>query len=58
VSNTVTSNMLVLYGGKLTVEDVNPTVYGVHPLPTYGSEEENYCSARQSKDSEWNKVRE
>jgi hypothetical protein len=57
VSNTVTSYILVHDGGKLTVEDVNLAVHGVHPLPTYGSEEENYYSARQIKDSEWIKVR-
>jgi hypothetical protein len=57
MSNTVTSYIMVDDGGKLTVEDVNLAVHGVHPLPTYGSEEENYFSARQSKESEWIKVR-
>jgi hypothetical protein len=57
VSNTVTSYILVHDGGKLTVEDVNLAVHGVHPLPTYGGKEENYYNARQSKESEWIKVR-
>ena len=57
MNNTVTSYILVHDGGKLTVEDVNLAVHGVHPLPTYGIEEENYYSARQSKESEWIKVR-
>jgi hypothetical protein len=56
MSNTVTSYVLVHDGGKLTVEDVNLAVHGVHPLPTYRGEEENYYSARQSKESEWIKV--
>jgi hypothetical protein len=53
MSNTVRSYIRVHDGGGLTVEDVNLAVHGVHPLPTYGSEEENYYSALQSKDSEW-----
>lgn len=57
MSNTVTSHILVHDGGKLTLEDVNLAVHGVHPLPTYGSEEENYYSASQSKGSEWITVR-
>jgi hypothetical protein len=57
MSNTATSYILVHDGGKLTVEDVNLAVHGVHPLPTYGGKEENYYSARQSKESEWIKVR-
>jgi hypothetical protein len=57
VSNTVKSYILVLDGGKLSVEDVNLAVHGVHPLRTYGSEEENYYSASQSKGSEWITVR-
>jgi hypothetical protein len=57
MSNTVTSYILVHDGGKLTVEDVNLAVHGVHPLPTYGGKEENSYSARQSKESEWIKVR-
>jgi hypothetical protein len=56
MSNTVTSYIMVHDGGKLTVEDVNLAVHGVHPLPTYG-EEVNYYSASQGKDSEWIKVR-
>lgn len=57
MSNTVTSYILVHDGGMLTVEDVNLAVHGVHPLRTYNSEEENYYSARQRKDSQWIKVR-
>jgi hypothetical protein len=57
MSNTVKSYILVLDGGKLTLEDVNLAVHGVHPLPTYGREEENYYSASQSKGSEWITVR-
>ena len=57
MSNTVTSYILVHDGGKLTVEDVNLAVHGLHPLPTYGGEEVNYYSASQAKDSEWIKVR-
>jgi hypothetical protein len=37
MSNTVTSYILVHDGGKLTVEDINLAVHGVHPLPTYGA---------------------
>jgi len=58
MSNTVTSYILVHDGGTLTVEDVNLAVHGVHPLPVRdGGKEENYYSARQSKQSEWIKVR-
>lgn len=56
MSNTVTSYILVHDGGKLTVEDVNLAIYGEHPLPKWG-EEENYYSARQGEDSDWIKVR-
>ena len=56
MSNTVTSYILVLDGGKLTVEDVNLAVHGEHPLPNHG-EEENYYSARQCKDCEWITIR-
>ena len=57
MSNTVTSYIKVHDGGKLTVEDVNLAVHGVHPLPSYRGDEENYYSARQSKDSGWIKIR-
>jgi hypothetical protein len=53
----VTSYILVHDGGKLTVEDVNLAVHGVHPLPVYDGGGENYYSAHQRKDSEWIKVR-
>jgi hypothetical protein len=56
MSNTVTSHILVHDDGKLTVEDVNIAVHGEHPLPKSG-EDENYYSARKSKDSEWINVR-
>ena len=39
------------------MEDVNLAVHGVDPLPVYDGGGENYYSARQSKDSEWIKVR-
>lgn len=57
MSNTVTSYILVHDDGKLTVEDVNLAVHGVHPLPTCRGEEVNYYSASQGKDSEWIKFR-
>src|SRR6202021_2850641 len=58
MSNMVTSYILVHDGAKLTVEDVNLAVHGAHPLPNYGSEEENYYSAHYlGKDSEWILIR-
>ena len=57
MSNTVRSYILVHDGGKLTVEDVNLAVYGLHPLPVYDGGGENYYSAHQSQDSEWITVR-
>jgi hypothetical protein len=57
VSNTVTSYILVHDGGKLTVEDINLAVHGVHPLPVHDGGGENYYTAHQNKDSEWIIVR-
>jgi len=57
MSNTVKSCIEVHDSGKLTVEDVNMAVHGVHPLPTIGYEGVNYYSASQREDSEWIEIR-
>jgi hypothetical protein len=57
MSNMVTSYILVHDGGKLTVEDVNLAVHGIHPLPVHDGGGENYYTAHQNKDSEWIVVR-
>jgi hypothetical protein len=56
MSNTETSYIKVHDGGKLIVEDVNLAIYGEHPLPKWGGDE-NYYSATQVEGSEWIKVR-